>query len=145
MAPRVSSTCYVNRQFAVLGLAKREQLDKCLARTRQAALCDPAATDRRRFARLDSREAGRADVRLSNVSQAMSAPRARQGHRGPAPWRLRRTGLLLWIRCRRRRELSAGGDAELAVDVARVGTNRLYPDPQGDRYLSVRATLLEQG
>ena len=42
-------------------------------------------------------------------------------------------------------ELAAGGHTQLAVDVARMRTYRLDADLQGEGYLSVRASLLEQG
>src|ERR1700736_6584358 len=41
MAPRVSSTCYVNRRFAVVGLAKREQLNIRLTTAKPDAFRSP--------------------------------------------------------------------------------------------------------
>src|SRR2546430_1283090 len=48
-----------------------------------------------------------------------------------------RTTFLARLRRGRGGELAAGGDAELAVDVAGVRTDRLHADMQGERYLSV--------
>jgi hypothetical protein len=42
-------------------------------------------------------------------------------------------------------EIATGGDAELAVDVARVRADRLDAHPQGERDLRVRVTALQQG
>ena len=68
-----------------------------------------------------------------------------RGRWGDAPRRmLGQGGLLLCVGPRWRGELAAGGDAELAVDVARVRADGLDTDLQGDATLRVRAALLEQ-
>ncbi len=79
-----------------------------------------------------------------NVSQAMPAPSAQGDARRP-PERLSvRSGPRLWVESSWRDQLATRGDSELAVDVARVGTDRLDTDLQSEGDLGIGATLLEQ-
>jgi hypothetical protein len=65
---------------------------------------------------------------------------------GPGPLRSRvQVRLLIRCRYRWRGELPTGANPELAVDVARVGTDSLDTHPQCESDLCVGATLLEQG
>ena len=132
-------------------MAKRSQTPRALQTPRARLHVDDRALSGERANRV--RRDGRrvcagglcAGWLRSTAPHAMPAPRARQRCGRPAPLRsCGRPGVLLGITRGRRGELAAGGDAELAVDVARVGTNRLDSDLQGEGYLSVRATLLEQ-
>ena len=68
-----------------------------------------------------------------SVSHPASAPGTPQRRARPAPGRgLGPSGPRLWLaRGRRRGELAARGDAELAVDVARVRADRLDAHPAG--------------
>ena len=50
----------------------------------------------------------------------------------------------LWVEHGRGGELAAGGDPELAVDVARMGTDRLDANVQSEGYLRVGVAQLEQ-
>jgi hypothetical protein len=80
----------------------------------------------------------RIERRFSDVSYSMSAPRTLTRREGQGPWGARvLAGLLTQLMCRRRGKLATGANPELAVDVARVGTDRLDTHPQGESDLCV--------